>query len=98
MPIHIPRNVFRETRSALRTLYSLEGHRELGRVILKTIPKCLTLVKLDERVRWPSQRSNVLLKIIHIIYLTYMCVTCVNHVMHSSNILDQILVRRLWRY
>jgi hypothetical protein len=67
-------------------------------VILKTIPKYLTLVKLDERVRRPSQRSNVLLKIIRIIYLTYMCVTCVNHVTHSSNVLDQILVRRLWRY
>ena len=68
------------------------------RVILKTVPKNLTLVKLDERVRRPSQRSNVLLKIIRIIYLTYMCVTCVNHVTHSSNVLDQILVRRLWRY
>jgi hypothetical protein len=66
-------------------------------VILKTVPKNLTLVKLDERVRRPSQRSNVLLKIIRIIYLTYMCVTCVNHVTHSSNVLDQILVRRLWR-
>ncbi len=67
------------------------------RVILKTVPKNLTLVKLDERVRRPSQRSNVLLKIIRIIYLTFMCVTCVNHVTHSSNVLDQILVRRLWR-
>ena len=63
----------------------------------KQYPKYLTLVKLDERVRRPSQRSNVLLKIIRIIYLTYMCVTCVNHVTHSSNVLDQILVRRLWR-
>jgi hypothetical protein len=66
------------------------------RVILKTVPKNLTLVKLDERVRRPSQRSNVLLKIIRIIYLTYMCVTCVNHVTHSSNVLDQILVPWLW--
>jgi hypothetical protein len=36
------------------------------RVILKKIPKYLTLVKKDERVRRPSQRSNVLLKVIHI--------------------------------
>jgi hypothetical protein len=63
-----------------------------GRVILKTVPKYLTLVKKDERVRRPSQRSNVLLKIINVIYLTYMCVACVTHVMHSSNVLDQILV------
>ncbi len=69
-----------------------------GGVILKTIQKYLTLVKLDERVRRPSQRSNVLLKVIRIIYLIYMCVTCVNHVTRSSNVLDQNLVCRLWRY
>jgi glycopeptide antibiotics resistance protein len=59
--------------------------------MLKTVPKYFTLVKKDERVRRPSQRSNVLLKIIHIIYLTYMCVACVTYVTHSSNVLDQIL-------
>ncbi len=67
-------------------------------VILKIVPKYLTLVKKSERVRRPSQRSNVLLKIIRLIYLAYMCVACANHVMHSSNVLDQILVRRLWWY
>jgi hypothetical protein len=61
-------------------------------VILKIVTKYLTLVKKSERVRWPSQRSNVLLKIIRLIYLTYMCVACVTHVTHSSNVLDQILV------
>ncbi len=69
-----------------------DGREPPPRVILKTVPKYLTLVKKDERVRRPSQRSNLLLKIIHIIYLTYMCVACVTHVTHSSNVLDQILV------
>ena len=58
------------------------------RVILKIVTKYLTLVKKSERVRQPSQRSNVILKIIHLIYLTYMCVACVNHFTHSSNVLD----------